>query len=49
MPSLSAIYDAATRTDSPLRIPVGADAEVLAAGRNKMTRGRVGVALLRAG
>ena len=33
----AAIYDAATRTDSPLRIPVGADAEVLAAGRNNMT------------
>jgi hypothetical protein len=33
----SAIYDAATRTDLPLRLPVGADAEVLAAGRNKMS------------
>ena len=33
----AAIYDAATRPDSPLRIPVGADAEVLAAGRDNMT------------
>ncbi len=33
----AAIYDAATRPDSPLRIPVGADAEVLAAGRDNMS------------
>jgi NAD(P)-dependent dehydrogenase (short-subunit alcohol dehydrogenase family) len=33
----AAIYDAATRKDSPLRIPVGEDAQVLAAGRDKMT------------
>ena len=33
----AAIYDAATREDSPLRIPVGDDAQVMAAGRDKMT------------
>lgn len=33
----TAIYDAATRPDSPVRIPVGADAEVVAAGRENMT------------
>jgi len=33
----AAIYDAATQAHSPLRIPVGADAEVLAVARNNMT------------
>jgi len=33
----AAIFDAATRPDSPLRIPVGADAEALAAGRDNMS------------
>jgi len=33
----AAIFDAAARTDAPLRIPVGADAEVLAVARNQMT------------
>ena len=32
-----AIFDAATRDDSPIRIPVGDDAQVLAAGRDRLT------------